>query len=99
MNRCMNEYDLVVHDDNCRELAQEYVTQAERYEEILEQYTDIIQNILETGIKEGNVHDNLQVYLNVVMTLKQQVTQIAGEGKKHTEDFLRDMDTADSYIY
>lgn len=92
-------YDLIVHDNNVISLGEEYVSRGEAFEAVLDKYINILQSILDEGIKDGKVHDNLAVFLNNVRALKSEAINIAKSAKESNHKFLTDMDSADSYLY
>lgn len=92
-------YDLIVYDSNVISLGEEYISRAQAFETVLEKYINILQAILDEGIKEGKVHDNLAVFLKMVNELKAEAINIANSAKGSSQEFLTDMDSADSYLY
>ena len=92
-------YDLVVHDDNCQELSREYYEFGERFEEYINRYSEILKSVANQGVKEGQVHNNLVKFIEAVDKLKKQGKDLSESAEKCANEFLVDMDTADSYLY
>ena len=92
-------YDLIVHDDNCQALSNEYYKLGERFEEYINRYSDILNRVANDGIRSGQVHDNLLRFIESVNGLKNQGKELAINAEKCANEFLVDMDTADSYLY
>ena len=92
-------YDLVIYDGNVEELGEEYVKRSDAFDAALNQYSSILEKIVDEGIKEGKVHDNLYKLLKMVNVLKLESSNIAKLAKQSNTVFLKDIDTADSYLY
>lgn len=92
-------YDLIVKDDNCESIANEYYKLGNRFEEYVNRYSEILNRVANDGIKSGKVHDNLLKFIEAVNGLKNQGKELTINAEKCANEFLQDMDTADSYLY
>lgn len=95
----VESYDLVVYDEDCEAMGGVYRSRAEVYNGYIDRYTSILRTILDNGVKEGVVHDNLESFLDRVSQLKDQTTELASDASDNLNNFISDMDTADSYVY
>ena len=46
-------YDLIVKDDNCERIANEYYKLGNRFEEYVNRYSEILNRVANDGIKSG----------------------------------------------
>ena len=92
-------YDLIVKDDNCESIANEYYKLGNRFEEYVNRYSDILNRVANEGVKSGKVHDNLLRCNEAVNGLKNQGKELTINAEICANEFLQDMDTADSYLY
>lgn len=92
-------YDLVVYDNDNKAIANEYSKFGERLEKYIDSYSEILKRVANDGVKSGKVHDNLLKFIEAVDSLKNEGKELSELAKKSAEDFLKDMDTADNYLY
>lgn len=93
------DYDIIVNDDACSVAGKEYKDMADKFNTYLNTYSGILQRILSDGIPSGKVHNNLQKFSESVDTLKDQIGDLADTAEKCANNFVSDMDKADSYLY
>lgn len=92
-------YDIVVNDDNCNAVGSEYADRAKWFENILERYDEILQEILDSAVMDGALADNLKKFRQEANALKNETASIAKAAQSSTHQFLADMDSADSYLF
>lgn len=92
-------YDLVVYDTDSKAIANEYKKFGDRLEKYINSYSEILKRVANDGVKSGRVHDNLLKFIEAVDDLKNEGKELTEIAKKSAEDFLKDMDTADNYLY
>lgn len=92
-------YDLVVCDDDCKAMGQNYKALADKFNTYLDTYTEILDRVINEGLVSGKVHNNFKKYSEAVTKLKGQINDLADKAQKCTEEFVTEMDEADSYIY
>lgn len=92
-------YDIVVDDDKCRSICNEYQNRADKFEEHLEEYLTILGRISTDAISEGDVSKRLADFKEQAEGLKGEAGSIADEAKKQNGAFMTDFDTADNYLY
>ena len=92
-------YDLVVYDNDNKAIANEYKKFGDRLEDYINNYSKVLKRVANEGIKSGKVHDNLLRFIDAVDDLKNEGKELTQLAKKSAEDFLKDMDTADNYLY
>lgn len=98
MSKGLN-YDLVINDDDCQELGKKYFETSENLEVYFNLYSEILNRVASEGIKSGKVHENLLRFIEAIEILKNQGKDLGINAEKCAYDFLRDMDSADSYLY
>lgn len=100
------EYDLIIEDENCKEVGENYVKEATKFEDILKEYIRIMEEVVESGIPSGQVHENLKVFLdegikkiNTGSDGTGERLFLANKAKTCNDEFIEEIDEADSYLY
>lgn len=92
-------YDIVVNDDNCNAIGNDFVNRAKRFENALDQYNALLEEILDTAVMEGALANNLRKFKEAANALKNEANSVAKAGQGCTRQFLTDMNSADSYLF
>lgn len=92
-------YDLVIYDDDCKKIGQDYKDLTDKFNTYLDTYLGILDRVINNGIKSGKVHNNLVKFSESVTGLKGQINDLSDTAKGCAEDFVTDIDEADSYLY
>ncbi len=92
-------YDIVVDDEKCSSICNEYQKRADKFEENLKEYLQILSRIKSEAIMEGSVSEKIDSLQELVEVLKGESINLASEAKKLNSSFLSDFDTADNYIF
>lgn len=100
------EYDLIIEDDNCKEIGENYVKDATIFEDVLKEYIKIMEDVVNKGIPSGQVHENLKSFLeegikkiNIGSNGEGERMFLSKKGKTCNESFIEEIDIADSYLY
>lgn len=92
-------YDIVIDDDKCRSICNEYQKRADKFEENLAKYLQILGRIKSEAIMEGSVSEKIGALQECAEVLKGESVTLANEAKTLNSSFLSDFDTADNYIF
>ncbi len=92
-------YDIIVDDDNCNAIGNEYVNRAKKFENALDQYNALLEEILDSAVMNGALSDNLKKFKEATKVLKNEANSIAQAAQGCTRQFLTDMNSADSYLF
>lgn len=92
-------YDIIVDDDKCASICNEYQSRADKFEEHLEEFIKIIERISTEAISEGDVSKRLDDFKKQVEGLKGEAKNIANDAKTQNGTFLGDFDTADNCLF
>ena len=89
-------YDLIVDDDGIIQEAGKIVEKTEDFEQKL---SDILSNVLDDAIMQGNTAENLMLFADEVQGLRSEAQEIAEQVRRAVENYVTSMDEADSYVY
>lgn len=95
----LSSYDLVVYDDSIKSVSDKIKKYGDNLNEYINEYIAILDRVSAEGVKSGCVHDNLIAFKEAVKGLNNQVNVIAEKYNECATGFLKDIDTADSYLY
>lgn len=68
-------------------------------EEKLSAYMYIMQKVCNDDITSGNVHDNLQAYLEAVRLMEGQLLMLSSELSSNIDTFITEVDELDINLY
>lgn len=91
--------DLIVNDVDYESISADYKELGKNFEEILSTYLSVLDDICTSGIKSGNIHDNLVIYKETASQLSGQIDAALGIAARICTDFVSDIDTADGALY
>lgn len=91
--------DLIVIDESYEEISSLYGEIGELLEERLNEYINIIGMICTEGVTSGDVHDNILMYGNKVLSLSEQLQSILAKIKELSGLYTNEIDEADSDFY
>ncbi len=66
---------------------------------LLGKYDEIMRNVVETTIKQGKVHENLELYLQKTENLSESIESIYDTVEKQMEQWKEDFEEADEELY
>lgn len=92
-------YDLIVDDDGIIQEAGKIVEKTEDFEQKLGELSDILSNVLDDAIMQGNTAENLMLFADEVQGLRSEAQEIAEQVRRVVENYVTSMDEADSYVY
>ncbi|WP_088815541.1 MULTISPECIES: hypothetical protein [Listeria] len=92
-------YDIVVNDDNCSDVGNEFTKIATSFEEKLKNYLDSLTRVLEGAVKSGEVASNLEAFQLEAKTLENILEGIHQEITETLKTFVSDIDTVDNDLY
>ena len=92
-------YDLIVDDDGIIQEAGKIVEKTEDFEQKLGELSDILSNVLDDAIMQGNTAENLMLFADEVQGLRSEAQEIAEQVRRAVESYVTSMDEADSYVY
>lgn len=92
-------YDLIVDDDGIIQEAGKIVEKTEDFEQKLGELSDILSNVLDDAIMQGNTAENLMLFADEVQGLRSEAQEIAEQVRRAAENYVTSMDEADSYVY
>lgn len=94
-----DNYNLIVDDTSIEELNGEIATIIEELDLIIEGYLASMCRVLEGGIAEGKVHQNLVTFATVAGGLENQLSSLLETFQKNNNSFINDMDSADDFLF
>ena len=89
-------YDLIVDDDGIIQEAGKIVEKTEDFEQKLGELSDILSNVLDDAIMQGNTAENLMLFADEVQGLRSEAQEIAEQVRRAVENYVTSMDEADS---
>ena len=92
-------YDLIEDDDGIIQEAGKIVEKTEDFEQKLGELSDILSNVLDDAIMQGNTAENLMLFADEVQGLRSEAQEIAEQVRRAVENYVTSMDEADSYVY
>ena len=92
-------YDLIVDDDGIIQEAGNIVEKTEDFEQKLGELSDILSNVLDDAIMQGNTAENLMLFADEVQGLRSEAQEIAEQVRRAVENYVTSMDEAVSYVY
>jgi len=92
-------YDLIVDDDGIIQEAGKIVEKTEDFEQKLGELSDILSNVLDDAIMQGNTAENLMLFADEVQGLRSEAQEIAEQVRRAVENYVTSMDEADRYVY
>ena len=91
--------DLIVNDSDFECINDKYTEIGAYFEEVIEDYIALIDDICIDGIKSGHIHDNLLIYRNTAAKLNGQIEDVMGIVSGICSKFVTDIDAADEDLY
>ena len=91
--------DIIVSDEEYTKLAENYTKLADSLDNQLEDYITIMTKIIDDAIPEGDVHNNLGIYLTRVTALRGKAAEMIDLLKDDVNAYKIDIDKADGDLY
>ncbi len=92
--------NLYIADDDYLGSAQAYLDQAQKADELLEEFVAATQKLRDEGSLEGETADCLFMFMDAVSAaLRGQVAVLVGAHRQHMEAYIDEIDTADDVLY
>lgn len=96
----MSSNELIVDDDYIRQMGKYYYKMGNSAIDImLKDYINIMQEIKDTAIMEGDIADSLSTFIQCAQSLKDRAGDIGNELKQLTDYFISDIDEADQFLF
>lgn len=92
-------YDIVVNEEDCEDMGNDYSLMAETFEQKLSDYLSSLDRILAGAVKSGQVADNLMLFQQEVKGLKKEVEEISKTAKEKATGFANAVDEADKELF
>lgn len=92
-------YDIIINDDEIEMIKGEIIARAETFEENVKTLNEIVERIVAEGIKKGEISNKLSRFSGEVSNLTTHLRDIAKEVTTQSDNFLQDIDTADSCLF
>lgn len=90
---------LKIYDDEFYNYKTKINEMAGLLEEKLSSYMYIMQTVCNDGITSGNVHDNLQAYMEAVRLMQGQLLLLSAELGLNIDTFITEVDELDRNLY
>lgn len=91
--------NIVVDDEYVQSMKTYVETYGELFETYYERYIGIMKTFNETGVMEGAAADAIGKYVLAATALKGRINDLSKLYAQTLEDYLADIDVADSYLY
>jgi len=92
--------NLIIADDDYLNSCAEYYTAASQIEGFLIDYLNVIDEVVDNKILEGQAATNLKNFGEMArQMLQEQLTYIMSNQKRQMSDYITAIDSADSYLY
>ena len=91
--------DLIVNDVDYESISADYKELGKYFEEILSTYLSVLDDICTSGIKSGNIHDNLVIFKGIASQLNGQIDAALGIASRLCTEFVTYIDEADGALY
>lgn len=91
--------DVIVYDEEFWALAEAYDELAVLMNEQFDNYTDIVNKVVNDAIPSGRVHENLIMYHTKVATLRNQIKATLVAISRFCDDYVDQIDEADGELY
>lgn len=95
----MGQYNLRFEQEEFTELVRLYSELAKIADRQMNEYQMILDIINTNAVISGELHDKLEVYEDAVHTYQSILGESFREMSKKLNEFVRDVDEADGYIY
>jgi len=92
-------YDVVVFDDNCKEIAKMLLSYGKELEKRYQNYISCLNRVSNAGLKSGAAAENFASFLGMVSGLKGQFKEVFTTTSNEVKQFVSDMDNVDCNIY
>jgi len=91
--------NLIVSDNDYQSLSGRYKSLGEMMDEAFGEYIKVLTEICQSAITEGQVHQNLALFLETARLLQGRFGEITQAVSVALDEFLVDLDIADDIIY
>jgi len=95
----MADHSLVIDDEYVVGVGGHCKTRGRELEDILIEYIAILEEIRTEAILEGEIANALTDYIACVKLLRDRITAISNNIQTVTNNFVTDVDEADSYLF
>lgn len=91
--------NLIIDDAYCTSMGSVLYQYGHRLNEKLVEYSDILHAMRTESLKEGEVGEALDTFLEYVDQLKDELTSISATADDRADDFIESIDEADEDLY
>lgn len=95
----MASNELIIDDEFCRTMGTYFIKQGQQFDQMIDNYISILQNVRNKGIVSGDVATALSSYISYVSKLKKQIGNISFDVNRKINSFLSRVDDADQYLF
>ncbi len=95
----MDEDNLIVNDEDYRNLAEAYRSLGALFEEKYHEYISCLTTILENAITDGSVAQNLRAFVSAAGLLEGRMREVLDGTAVLCEAFTADVNVADDFLY
>ncbi len=90
---------MMIDDGYINEMAEYYVRQGTQLQKIAESYIDVIRQVTEEGIVQGDTADKLKTYLAYAEKLRHTILDVSIKAGNLTGSYLEDIYKQDQYRF
>lgn len=91
--------NIKIIDDTFLESAKIFKDTSDELDKAINDIASQINKAATEGFAEGNISNNLQSLYKYISDLKEELSEIGNDVKSYMENYLKDIDEADEYIY
>lgn len=95
----MEEVQLIVDDQYCQEMGRFFKNKGEKLNQIVTEYVQILQEIRDSAIMEGEIATVLSQYIDCCKQLEGQIRVLSTTIDGTITRFLLSVDEADDYLF
>lgn len=89
----------IIDDAYCTAMGSYFKRQGDRLDQMVDDYIDVLKNIKDTGITNGDIHTVLEGYITYAEKMKDKIGVISKNAQSHVNKFLTRVDEADQYLF
>ena len=95
----VNNAELVVDEENLRELADYFKTRSTELERMIKQYINHLKKIRINSIQSGRAADGLDGYIEFANGMRNNIPPVGDKLYEVINDFISDVDEKDQYLF
>lgn len=91
--------DLIVDDEYCKAMGDYFVRVGKDLDGIILDYINILQDVYKAGVKSGEIHLALRIFLMTVRQLKNKTGQTSDQIHADIDTFVNAIDKLDKFKF